>query len=319
VNTSPAAESQRILCVTPNAALDVTYSADTLVAGEVNRVDHLQTHAGGKGVNVARLLDDLGQNSAVLGFAGGRVGAEIIASLDKAGLQHRMVPCAEDSRRTVTVVSAAEGASTGLYERGPHIATPEWDAFTAHYDDELGSACLAVLAGSLPPGVPADAYRQLTEMARTRAIPVIVDAPGKALLHALDAGPTIVSPNEAELAEALDLARPIPLPVAVDAARTLIARGAERSVVTLGTRGLVAVLDDGAWLVSTPTVRGNPVGAGDAVVAVIAEGQISGRPWLETLPRAAATAAAAVRAPYAGTVDRHDVADLLDQVEVQEL
>jgi tagatose 6-phosphate kinase len=319
VSASLAPQSKRILCVTVNAALDVTYSAESLVTGDVNRVEHRQTHAGGKGVNVARLLDNRGQNTSVLGFAGGRVGAEIIASLGEAGLRHRMVPCEEDSRRTVTVVNTVEGASTGLYERGPNISTTEWDAFTASYEAELGSACLAVLAGSLPPGVPADAYRQLTAMARMREIPVIVDAPGKPLLHALDAGPTVVSPNETELAEAVDVARPIPLGVAVDAARTLIARGAARAVVTLGTRGLITVHDDTAWLISTPTVNGNPVGAGDAVVAVVAEGEISGRPWLETLRRAAATAAAAVRAPFAGTVEQHDVNDLLDQVEVQKL
>jgi tagatose 6-phosphate kinase len=148
---------------------------------------------------------------------------------------------------------------------------------------------------------------------------VIVDAHGKPLLHALDAGPSVVAPNESELAEAVGLTRPIPVEVAVEAARRLVTRGAQRAVVTLGARGLIGVLHERAWQATTPPVHGNPVGAGDAVVAVLADGELMRQPWPETLRRAAATGAAAVRAPIGGVVDPEHVADLLEDVEVREL
>ena len=276
-------------------------------------------HAGGKGVNVARLLKACGSEPRVLGFAGGRVGDEITASLHSGAVPHDLVPCQGDSRRTVTVVSTTDGMATGFYESGPTISTAEWDAFRAAYEALLPTARLVVLAGSLPPGVPDDAYRQLTSAARDRGLPVIVDANGKPMLHALDAGPTVVTPNEDELAEAFGLTRPISLEDAAEAARRLTSRGAQRAVVTLGARGLIAVAGERTWRAATPPVRGNPVGAGDAVVAVIAHGELTHQVWPETLRRAAATAAAAVRSPIAGAVDPRHVADMLEQVEVEEL
>jgi tagatose 6-phosphate kinase len=319
VSDRPRDDAARVLCVTLNAALDVTYAAGALVPGDVNRVEHVHTHAGGKGVNVARLLHGWGRAATVLGFSGGPVGTDIVASLDEAGLSHHLVPCAESSRRTITVVSGSDGTSTGFYESGPTISAPEWEAFRGVYEQELATSRLVVLSGSLPPGVAGDAYRQLTAAARERGLPVVVDVHGKPLLHALDAGPTVVTPNETELAEAVGLARPIPLEVAAEAARRLVTEGAERVVVTLGPRGLIGADEAGIWVVTTPPVNGNPAGAGDAVVAVIVDSELSGRAWPEALHRAAATAAAAVRAPAAGAVDPDDVADLWEHVEVREI
>ncbi len=308
-----------MLCVTLNPALDVTYATAAVVPGEVNRVEHTHTHAGGKGVNVARLLHAWGREVRVLAFAGGRAGADITASLHADGVPHDLVPCQGESRRTVTVVSTTDGVATGFYESGPAISTAEWKALRAAFEALLPSFRLVVVAGSLPPGVPDDAYRQLTWTAREGGLAVIVDAHGKPLLHALDGEPSVVTPNESELAETVGLARPIPVEVAAEAARRLVDRGAQRAVVTLGARGLIGVLNERAWHAATPSVQGNPVGAGDAVVAVIADGELAREPWPETLRRAAATAAAAVRAPIAGAVDPQHVADMVEHVEVREL
>jgi tagatose 6-phosphate kinase len=308
-----------VLCVTLNAALDVTYTAASVTPGEVNRVDHAHAHAGGKGVNVARLLLQWGCPVTVLGLAGGRTGAAIIAALVVAELPHGMVPCAVDLRRTVTVISTADSSSTGFYEPGPTVSLQEWDAVLTAYEAELDSCRLVVLSGSLPPGVPTEAYQRLTSLARARGLPVIVDAHGKPLLHALEAGPSVVTPNEAELADSLGIDRPVSVGAAAEGARRLVAAGAERAVATLGSRGLVGVAGDQAWLASAPTVHGNPAGAGDAVVAVIADSILSGTEWPAALHRAVATAAAAVREPVAGVGRPDDVAELVEQGEVREL
>jgi tagatose 6-phosphate kinase len=306
-----------VLCVTLNVALDITYEAGEVVPGEVNRVTHTHTHAGGKGVNVARLLTAWDRPASVLGLAGGPIGTAIAASLREAGIGHHLVPLAAESRRTVTVVSP--GSSTGFYEAGPSVSAGEWDALRGTFETLLDTAGVVVLAGSLPPGVPEDGYRQLAAAARDRGVPVVLDAHGKPLLHVLDAAPAVVTPNETELAEAAGLPLPVPLDLAADAARQLVALGAQRAVATLGERGLVGVHGARAWSVSPPHVQGNPTGAGDAVVAVLADGLLTGEPWPALLRRAAATAAAAVRSPVAGVVDPADVADLEPHVEVQEL
>ncbi|MGH3498128.1 MAG: 1-phosphofructokinase family hexose kinase [Nocardioidaceae bacterium] len=316
MSTASAAPTGRVLCVTVNLALDVTYLADSLTAGEANRVAEVHARAGGKGVNVARLLHDFGHPVVVTGLAGGSVGDEIATSLDAGSLAHDLAPCLSASRRTVTAVDRRDGSSTGYYEPGPLISAGEWDRFATVYERWLPDVALVVLAGSLPPGAPADGYRQLIALARDHGVPAVLDVPGEALLSGLAAGPWLVKPNELELAEATRIARPVSVDAAVHAAGRLIDGGAERVVVSLGARGLVGVCARQVVVAVPPTVMGNPVGAGDAVVATLTHAHLTGVAWPQALRLAAATAAAAVRMHVAGAVDHHDVDELYDRVEV---
>ena len=128
-----------------------------------------------------------------------------------------------------------------------------------------------------------------------------------------------MKPNEYELAEVAGLAVPVPLPAAVHAARRLLADGAQGVVVSLGPRGLVGVLPGITLLAVPPTQEGNPVGAGDAALAALAEGHLAGQPWPDRLRRAAAMSAAAVRQPVAGVVRAEDVAELEALTAVSEI
>ena len=109
------------------------------------------------------------------------------------------------------------------------------------------------------------------------------------------------------------------LPAAVRASRRLLADGAQSVVVSLGPRGRVGVLPAATLLAVPPTQHGNPVGAGDAALAALADGHLTGRPWPDRLRRAAAMSAAAVRQPVAGEVDPTDVAELEALTVVTEL
>ncbi len=314
-----AVSSDRVLCVTLNLALDVTYLAPTFMAGGLNRVRRVHAQAGGKGVNVARLLQVLGHRVTVSGFIGGPAAAEIACSLELASLKRELVPCSGASRRTLTAVSTIDGAATEYCEPGPHISDEEWLAFIAAYEALLTTSRMVVLSGSLPPGVPVDGYGRLTELARRRDIPVVVDAQGDALVAALPVRPWLVKPNERELADAVQISVPISIDDAVVAARSLVAQGAQCVVVSLGPRGLIGVRGDEAALAVPPTVVGSPVGAGDAVVAAMVHGELLGRPWPEMLRTAAAMSAAAVRKPVAGVLDSCDAAELCAGVEVHQL
>ena len=92
-----------ILAVTLNAALDVTYHVPALVPGGAHRVEPTGARAGGKGVNVARVLHTLGHDALVTGFAGGDTGREIRADLAAAGIREALVEPSAPARRTVTV------------------------------------------------------------------------------------------------------------------------------------------------------------------------------------------------------------------------
>ena len=94
-----------IVTVTLNAALDVTYRLDRLRPGGTNRVASVTERAGGKGVNVARVLSARGRQVRVAGLAGGASGEMLRADLDRAALPHLLTPVGGSTRRTVAVIA----------------------------------------------------------------------------------------------------------------------------------------------------------------------------------------------------------------------
>jgi tagatose 6-phosphate kinase len=284
-----------ILAVCLNFALDLTYTVDELRPHTTNRVTDVRSRAGGKGINVARVLDALGHEVVVTGFAGGRVGDAARAELRSAGLADALVPAAGETRRTLIVLEDAGGEPTGISEPGPHISPHEWDAFVTAFRDLAAGASAVALSGSLPPGVPAGAYATL---ARESAAPVLLDTSGEALREGVRGAPAIVKPNRLELA---DLAHDDDV---VAAAQRVRESGPEAVVVSAGAEGLVAITPDGVLRAAPPeAVEGNPIGAGDAAAAALVAGMVAGTPWPERLADAVALSAAAVHAPVAGSFD----------------
>ncbi|WP_433251653.1 1-phosphofructokinase family hexose kinase [Streptosporangium sp. CA-135522] len=352
MSPSPAAHGT-ILTVTLNLALDVTYVADGVDWDGVNRVRGVHRRAGGKGVNVARVLAALGRNVLVTGLTGGLNGRAAEADLAAAGLPAALTPIAAETRATLAVsdlgpvpsgVSAPDGDGgdggrtawrTALFnEPGPPVTEQELERFLRDYDTRLDRVEAVVISGSLPPGVPDAFYAELAARARERGVPAIVDADGEPLRHAPAGRPTIVKPNAEELARALAAARedgpngsresptatePVAGPdEAFAGAETLRRGGAEAVVVSLGAGGLLAVTSAGAWRAAMPyRVEGNPTGAGDALVAGLALGLVEGTPWPERLRRAAALGAAAVAAPVAGDFDRETFRRIHPEIRVE--
>lgn len=295
-----------ILTVTLNAALDVTYEVDELRPDASHRVRAVHQRAGGKGINVARVLRAQGRQVTCLGLLGGWAGACIGADLDAAGIPAAMTTIAGDSRRTVSVVSAASGGSTLFNEPGPRVTDAEWQGLVTHCGRFLGMASVLVMSGSLPPGVPDDAYAQLVALARRAGVHTIVDADGVALARSLEASPEVAKPNAAELRAATGLDDP------AAAMRSMLAAGAGAVVATFGADGIRAITHEGAWVarLDEPIAGVNPTGAGDAVAAALAAGLDDGRDWPEMLTDAVAWSAAAVASPLAGDLD----ATVLDRV-----
>ena len=310
-----------ILAVTLNPALDVTHHVRHADWDGVNRPHRVLTRPGGKGLNVARVLRTLGADVRAIGLAGGLDGQAVREGLAAAGVPATFTPIAGPTRRTFTVVDEAAGRVAAFNEPGPAVAHGEYRRFRTLFGRALAGCSVAVLSGSVPPGVPATGYAALTKTAAAAGVPVILDADGPALRHALAAGPAVVKPNLAELERAagrqLRAGGEPDLAAVAAAARELTAAGAGAAVVSLGPRGLLAVTADGAWL-AAPAARaaGNPTGAGDAVVAGLALGLSLGRSWEERLRACAALGAAAVAAPAAGDISLDDYHRELDRVEL---
>ncbi|UOV99741.1 hexose kinase [Agrococcus sp. SCSIO52902] len=294
--TADSATRGPILCVTTNPAIDITYTIDELRPGVSHRVPTGLARAGGKGVNVARVLHQQHEDAMVIAPIGGPVQAIFVHDLDRSGIRHRLVEVDAPTRRTTAIVTPA--GTTNLNETGEAVDARGWEQLLDIMREEAPGARAVASSGSLPPDTPAHLCASIVEIAVAAGTPVIVDVGGEQLRHAVAAGATAVKPNRHELFDAMGGADPL------DAARRLAALGTGTVFASLDVEGMLAVLPDGrAWHARIHQVLdGNPTGAGDAAVAALAQAIPEGATLEEQLARATAWSASAVLAAQAGTI-----------------
>lgn len=256
-----------ILTVTPNPALDLTWHADRLLPGETHRVGAGAARAGGKGLNVARVLHAEGHDVLALTTTGGAVGDEFAAELESSGIPHRLVPVASATRRSIALVDESSGETTVLNERGDALSTDEVAVLTATALELGRDADAVAICGSLPAGFGPDELGALVRSLRDAGVPVIVDTSGPGLAAAARAGASALKPNAEELRAETGLDD------AAAGARALLALGAGIVVASLGSGGLLIQTADAPDAVRAGLPRrlhGNATGAGDAAVAAMA-------------------------------------------------
>ena len=306
-----------ILCVCLNPALDVTYGVTELTYGGTHRAQVVGRRAGGKALNVARVLHQLGEPVLATGLAGGADGGAVLADLAELGVAAEFAEIEGESRRTVTVYDGRQ--ATEFDEVGPVVGEAEWGSFRSLYTRLLAGATVVVISGSQPPGVPVDAYAELTTLAAAAGATVVLDAAGPALRAALTARPDVVKPNRLELAELVGRTLD-DLDDLLAASGTLVEAGAGSVLVSLGADGLVALTPDGAFRVRVPApVAGNPTGAGDALAAAVVRGLRRGDDWPSCLVDGVAVAAASVAVGQAGATDEALAAQLRPTVQLEKL
>lgn len=282
-----------ILTVTCNPALDTTYQVDGFIAGGVNRVRRVTVVPGGKGVNVSRILAQMGEPTTATGIADNYFGPH----LHSHGVSVDFVEGLDLVRRTVVVHDHA-GETTSLWEPGYPAGPGAQAALIDKVTSLLSCADALVVSGSLAPGLGHDLPVRLAQAAHGWGLPALLDVDGRALQHAV-AAPAVVLPNEEEFRRLVGSRGVVDIVAAVRA----LGRSAP-TVVTLGRRGMVAVTDEGAWHAEPPeALAGNPTGAGDAATAAIALGLARGMPWPDIVREAVAVSGAAVVAHVAGEYD----------------
>ncbi|UPK76267.1 hexose kinase [Nocardioidaceae bacterium SCSIO 66511] len=281
------------LTVTPNPAYDVTYVVPGVELGKVHRVAEVQERAGGKGINVARVLGQFGEDVHALGFGD----AGFAAALDADGISNELIDALPRVRRTL-VVHGAE--TTAFWERGHELEPGADDALAEQVEAALVDARGLVVSGSLPGGADPGLPARLARLAVAAGVPVVVDADGEALRLAARVPGVVLMPNADEVrALAPDTDDWL------DACRSVVDAGVRAVIATRGAEGMTAVTADEVRH-ATPARRvdGNPTGAGDAAAAaVISQLARDSDDWHTLLVDAVATSGAAVVAPVAGQID----------------
>lgn len=283
-----------VVTVTFNPAIDQTVTVDRLVPGAVHRARAVRQNAGGKGVNVASCLADWGVPVAAFGLLGADNPAPFEALFDAKAIEDRFLRVPGATRINLKIVDDED--TTDINLDGPTVTPAQIEAVTAQVEAWAGGQAGAhvVLAGSLPPGCPADAYAGIAARLSARGARVFLDTSGAALSHALDAAvlPHCIKPNRHELGEWAG--RPLAGPGdVVRAAAGLHARGVALVVVSMGAEGALFLSDEGALVArrAADSLAGT-VGAGDAMVAGIVAAAIEGADLAHTARLATAFAVA---------------------------
>ncbi|MSU87083.1 1-phosphofructokinase [Streptococcus dysgalactiae] len=252
-----------IYTVTLNPSIDFIVRIDQLNLGSVNRMVSDDKFAGGKGINVSRVLQRLGVGNTATGFLGGFTGHFIEDSLKNEGIETAFVKVDQDTRINVKIKSQEE---TEINGQGPMISQEQLESLKAKLS-QLTSDDTVVFAGSAPANLGNAVYKELIPLVRQSGAQVVCDFEGQPLLDALANNPLLVKPNNHELEAIFG----VPLNSLNDVetyARRILEMGAQHVLISMAGDGALLVTEEATYFAKP--IKGqvkNSVGAGDSMVA----------------------------------------------------
>ena len=283
-----------VITVTLNPAMDKTLIVDNFRAGMVNRASSLRYDIGGKGINVSKVLKNLGIESVSTGFLGGIWEKSFKEELEERSISFDFVNIEGNTRTNTKIVDNVNKVFTDVNEPGPMISDMELESLVAKYSELCSKGDIVVLSGGVSSSIPTDIYRILTETAKKKGAFVILDADGELLAEGLKALPHAIKPNEHELGKLLGIDISDRNEI-IKGALSLKNKGIGRLMISLGSKGAIYITDDGVYFAEALKVQvKGTVGAGDSMVAGLIYSTINGFNAADTLKFATACGAASV-------------------------
>lgn len=252
-----------IYTITLNPSVDYIVEVGELKLGGLNRMKRDMKLPGGKGINVSRILNQLGVSNTASGFLGGFTGDYIEGWLKQEGIASDFVHIADDTRINIKLKA---GEETEINGAGPEITGDEAELLQ-HRLNELKPGDIVVLSGSIPPSLGGDFYNRLISLCRQRGAEFVIDTTGQALKDALRLEPLLVKPNHHELAELFGVEISSREEI-VTYGRRLLEGGARYVLVSMAGEGALFISDQGVYHAGAPSGKvKNSVGAGDSMIA----------------------------------------------------
>lgn len=262
-----------ILTVTMNPSVDISYKVVPFRLDDINRVDQVVKTAGGKGLNVTRVLSQLDKPVIATGIVGGYLGQFIRQKLDEEKISHQFYEIKQESRNSIAILHDA-GAQTELLEAGPMVHPEEEKEFLTVYQQLIRKATTVTISGSLAKGLAPTLYNTLIDLANQKNCQVLLDTSGQALEQVIFSKnkPMLIKPNQTEIAQLLNTELDFTdFNQLVQRLQEPIFDGIEWIVVSLGARGALARHNQFFYKVTIPKIEViNPVGSGDATLAGLA-------------------------------------------------
>jgi 1-phosphofructokinase family hexose kinase len=308
--------SKSILTLTVNPALDRIVTVDRLVFEDRAYIESTTLAAGGRGINAARVLISFGAKVIAVTTSGGETGRKFETHLQQDTFGKEIVKIRNSIRTNVTI-SDRQGLSVKLNERGPTISELEQSRIIKAVEKLLPDSSWLLLCGSLPDHIDPHLYTRLIELAVKHKVETLLDTDGDPLLHGLEARPTIVKPNQSEAERLLNTAL-ITRSQLIEAVQRIKALGPDSVVLSLGSRGVIAATStEGVLEVIPPAIEALcPIGAGDAMSAVIVWALDRGESFSEALRWGVAAGTASSKLPGITLADLQQTKEIYAQTQI---
>lgn len=306
-----------IKTATLNIAIDKTVQIDNLTIDTVNRVKSVRLDAGGKGINVSKIIKSLGGDSTAIGIISGNNGAFIKSQLEQENIHYDFVESNGETRINLKIVDTSLGTHTDVNEQGVPVSNEIIHQVEEKMFDNLEEGSILVISGSAPPLVPKDIYRKWVEKANRRGVKTILDADGTLLKEGIKAGPYIIKPNIDEM-ERLINKKINSIEEAIEEGRKLLNYGIHMIVISLGKDGSIFITKEKAIQAKGIEVQAkSTVGAGDSMIGAIALSLTNNDELEDMIKLAVATATAKVMAEGTQCGDIEDIHRFKEQVSLK--
>jgi 6-phosphofructokinase 2 len=308
--------SPRIVTLTVNPALDIAMTAREVRPGHKMRTRGVTYDPGGGGINVSRVIHELGGDTLAILAIGGLTGRFIEQMLNDAGVPCQTVTVGGTTRVSLNVHETSSGAEYRFVPEGEVLKPSDAESILSLLGDVRADWLVA--SGSLPPGFPADFYARVAHLARRRDLRFALDTSGLALQAALHQGVDLLKASLSEFQSIVGTQASDGDALVREASRLAAAGAASMIALTLGERGAILVTPTRRFVQSAlPVQVRNSVGAGDSFLAGLVLGLARRQPDEEALRLAIATSAAAVMSRGTARVTGRQVEMLLAGTLVQ--
>ena len=252
-----------IYSISLNSTIDYVVYSKEFDSGHSADSNEEFLYPGGKGINVTRVLTQLGMPVKILGFVGGFTGSYIENALKDEGIATNFIHTLERSRINIKIKSLSESEING---KSPWISEIEQERFFQSLD-EVKSGDLVLLCGSLTPSLSSDIYGKVMAYLEAKNVDFVVDTTEEALYSTLKYTPLFIKPNLSELEMLFDV-KITHLDEVLYYGRKLLTLGAKNVVVSLAKDGALLITPEKNLMAFVPTIDiKNSVGAGDSLVA----------------------------------------------------
>lgn len=255
-----------IYTITINPSIDKHITIDKLIKDDAIRARSMHRDPGGKGINVSRVVKELGGATKAFGIVGGCAGYMMRDLLDRDKIDFDFIEIVGETRINVIITDLSDRTQTRISTSGPDVNSGNIDSLIALLDNANPRPSFWVLGGSLSPGAPKDTYKRLIEHLRGKGERCVLDTDGEALESGIEASPFLIKPNEYELQRLIGKRIENDEEI-LKAAEELCNKGIEIVVISLGKKGAFVVTKKQAFKLESIDVEvRSKVGAGDSLI-----------------------------------------------------